>query len=439
MKILSILFMCALLLTGMACKQQKETSATGIVIPELRNRPHVIGPEDEMGAMMDMYNKLAANVKANPADHASRLGIAELFMQEARISGDHGYYYPAAMELIENVLEENPVADLQFRALLDLGSVQLSQHNFEEAKSSGEKALALNPHTADVYGILVDAHVELGDYAKAIEYADKMASVRPDIRSYSRISYLREIHGHVDEAIEAMKLAVTAGYPGMEQTEWARLALGSLYERYGMPDSAMIQYQQALAYRPNYPFAIGAMAAVHAAKGEQAKADSLNAVAMGLIPEISFYVQQAEWEKEDKAEAKAKELTGEIMQMLADDVESGHKMSLEYAHVYFTLLEDADKALAAVAEDYTIRPENIDVNRMMAELYLYKGDLDKAAMHLDKAQRTGSKDPHIKVLEGMLMVKTDRLAEGKAIIKSAFVKNPHLSCTFCAEAKSKML
>lgn len=94
--------------------------------------------------------------------------------------------------------------------------------------------------------MLVDANVELGNYARSVEMADKMVSIRPDIRSYSRISYLREIHGQVPGAIEAMKLAVSAGYPGMEQTEWARLTLGRLYQRYGMPDSAMYQFQMAL-------------------------------------------------------------------------------------------------------------------------------------------------------------------------------------------------
>ena len=103
---------------------------------------------------------------------------------------------------------------------------------------------------------MVDANVELGNYDKAIEYADKMVAIRPDLRSYSRVSYLREIHGLVDESIAALKMAVAAGYPGMEQTEWARLTLGHLYERYGAQDSAMIQYATALAERPNYPLSI---------------------------------------------------------------------------------------------------------------------------------------------------------------------------------------
>jgi len=139
---------------------------------------------------------------------------------------------------------------------LDKASVLLSLHRFAEAKTLGEKALQLNPHSADIYGVLVDANVELGQYQQAITYADKMVSIRPDLRSYSRISYLREIHGMVDESIAAMKMAVAAGYPGMEQTEWARLTLGHLYDRYGMPDSALLQYAIALGSRTNFPVAL---------------------------------------------------------------------------------------------------------------------------------------------------------------------------------------
>ena len=50
--------------------------------------------------------------------------------------------------------------------------------------------------------------------------ADKMVSIRPDLRSYSRISYLREIHGDMPGAIEAMKMAIQAGYPGYEDRAW---------------------------------------------------------------------------------------------------------------------------------------------------------------------------------------------------------------------------
>ena len=54
-----------------------------------------------------------------------------------------------------------------------------------------------------------------------------MVDIRPDIRSYSRVSYLREIYGDYPGAIEAMKMAVDAGVAGDEATEWARIQLGT--------------------------------------------------------------------------------------------------------------------------------------------------------------------------------------------------------------------
>ena len=415
--------------------QSKKDAVTGVTIPELINRPHLIGPEAEMGHMLDLYTSAVAKIKSNPKDLESRLSLAEILMQEARISGEHGYYYPAALTVIDEVLEEHPDANARYRALLNKGSVLLSLHQFQEAKKIGEEALALNSHSANAYGVVIDANVETGQYEKAVEYADKMVSIRPDLRSYSRVSYLREIYGQVQGAIDAMKLAVAAGYPGTEQTEWARLTLGSLYERYGKADSALLQYELSLSYRPNYPFAIGAMASHFALQGNYHLADSLNQVAMNLIPEVSFFVHQAKWDKTRGYTDKVKSGSKTIISMMADDEKAGHKMGLELSKVYLDILEDPKMALEVVMKEYTTRPDNIDINKQLAEIYLTQGNSGKAQEHLIKAQRTGSQDPELKCLEGILMLKSNRTAEASALIKSAFVANPYLDCSFCKEAR----
>ena len=375
---------------------KKENAATSI--PEMLKRPKQIGPEGEMASMLELYDRMVGNIKANPKDVESQLTLIELFMQEARISGEHGYYYPAALKMANEVLAQPLEPAMKYRALLDKASVLLSQHQFAEAKSVGEEAVGINPNEAGVYGVLIDANVELGNYDKAVETADKMMSIRPDIRSYSRVSYLREIHGQVNPAIEAMKLAVSAGYPGMEQTEWARLTLGNLYLRYGKVDSAIYQYKMALSARPNYPFAVAALARAEAQKGNQAEADKLINQACDLIPEVSFYVDKAIWEKKKGNTAVATELTQDIMGMLADDVKSGHQMGLEYVEVYLELLNDPSGALPYALEEYKARPDNIDVNHALARVYKAMGDKAKAQEHLNKAMRTNSKNPELLAL-----------------------------------------
>ncbi|MBK7871430.1 MAG: hypothetical protein IPJ74_12515 [Saprospiraceae bacterium] len=432
----NIILLLTILSICWSCNNDNSQKAIGSPeIPALLQRQAVIGPTEEMGNVNDLYNGLVAKIKANPKNYDARLNLAELFMQEARISGEHGHYFPAALTIVNAVLNENPEQGLKYRAMLDKASVLLSLHQFAEAKKIGEEAVKLNPYDAGIYGVLVDANVELGNYEEAVKMSDKMISVRPDIRSYSRISYLREIHGQPEGSIEAMKLAVSAGYPGLEQTEWARLVLGNLYKNYGYLDSAEIQYNIALSMRPNYPFAVAALADVEALKGNETKAKELLEKACTLIPEVGFYVDLAKMEKEKGNTERAKKLTNEILVMLADDEASGHMMSLEYAEVYMDLLDNMNKALEYAKKEYAARPDNIDVNKSLAVIYYRKGDYNKSNEHLIKALKTKSKNPELLCLEGLLMLKNSANIEGKQLIRQAFSSNPNLNCSYCNEAK----
>ena len=132
-------------------------------------------------------------------------------------------------------------------------------------------------------------------------------------------------------------------------------------------------------------------------------------------------------------------LSREILDMMADDEKAGHKMGLELSKVYLNLANDTDNALRAALTEYSVRPENIDVNKMLAEIYYAKGDQAKTKEHLQKALATGSKDPEIKCLEGLMMSKTAQVEEGTKLIQSVFVETPYLDCSFCKEARSIIL
>src|SRR4029078_12748706 len=113
-------------------------------------------------------------------------------------------------------------------------------------------------------------------------------AIRPDLRSYSRISYLREIFGDYEGAKEAMKMAVKAGGPGMEQTEWCRVYLGKLYEQTGSIDTAEMIYQAASVARPNYAPALAALGRIERAKKNYPEAIKYFEQASSLVKENSF-------------------------------------------------------------------------------------------------------------------------------------------------------
>jgi tetratricopeptide (TPR) repeat protein len=235
----------------------------------------------------------------------------------------------------------------------------------------------------------------LGNYKKAIALADKMVNIKPDIRSYSRIAYLREIHGDVEGSKEALGLAIRAGYPGYEETAWAMQTLGDMYLEYGEYDNAEKIYSQILDMREDYPFAVAGIGDVAFAKGDMKSAEEKYNEAINIIPEVGYYTSLAELYKKQNRKEELDSLMAEVFVMLKDDVDSGHNMNLEYAYIYRDILQNYDKALEYGELEYRKRPKNIDVNRMLAHIYALKSDKDLAQRHLDAAIVTSSQNPEI--------------------------------------------
>lgn len=388
---------------------QESTNATTDVaastseFPQLLDRNEKIQLGKEWDFVQNYYTEQRDAIVKDDNNHEAKLKLAELFIKEARVTGEHGHYYPAALALVNEILEANPEnKDTEFRALSFKASIQLSLHEFQDALKTGQIAIQMNPMSAQIHGVMVDAYVELGQYDKAIEMADNMVGIKPDLRSYARVSYLREIHGDVEGAIEAMSMAVKAGYPGYEETAWSMLTLGNLYQTYGDADKAKQLYEAILVDRPDYPFAVAALADVYYKEGDLKKAEIKLNEAVNIIPEVGYYVQLAQIYKDQSRTKELEELMDEIFIMLKEDVDSGHNMNLEYAHIYLDILDDNKKALDYAKMEYDKRPDNIDVNRILAKIYLELDEKGKADQYVVAASSTNSKHPELARIKSKL-------------------------------------
>lgn len=381
----------AILLTGLSFLS-KSDKPSSLEIAELLPRSERIQLGKEWESVQNQFVKHRDALLADTENAESALYLASIFINEARITGEHGHYYPAALDILNKVVIESESSDenLLFMALTTKAGVQLSLHDFNEALQTGKKALLLNQRNAQIHGVLVDAYVELGDYSRAIEHADMMMSIKPDLRSYSRVSYLREIHGDVDGAIEAMKLAVKAGYPGTEETAWAMLTLGELFKNYGQEDEAEKVFDEITKIREDYPFAIAALGDLKYQNGELIKAEKLISEAIDIIPEVGFYIQMASLYKDQNREEDLKVLEKEIFEMLEDDTIHGHNMNLEYSSLYLDLLNNPTEALRFAKTEYEKRPNNIDVNLALAKIYHVQGQDELARPYMKVASKTNA-------------------------------------------------
>ena len=414
-------------------KTEKEVVSAGanegFRIPELLERDKDLSYE-EFTKIREKFNKLSSAYNANNGDFDNLVKLAEIYIYEARVTGEHPYYYGAALKTLDELIAQKAslTPDQHFTALFYKSTVQLSQHKFNDALVTGKQALAINNPNSGIYGVLVDANVEIGNYSEAVKYCDKMMSIRPDLRSYSRISYLREIYGDVPGSRQSMKLAINAGAPYSEYKCWTIVTMGKLYEDNNMLDSAAAYYQFATEERENYPFGIAGLASVAAKRGDYAKADSLYAKALKVLPEISFSIARAKiYQKQGRTEEMNK-MVAEIETMFKEDIASGHNMNLEYAQFLNDFRHDYTKALTLAKEEYKKRPNNIDVNRVLAFTYYAKGDYANASRHADIAMKTNKQDADLYCIAGL--AKKDA-----KLIKKSFKLDMYQDHLFAERAK----
>ncbi len=383
--------------------------------------------------------KLINTVHNNPKDIKAAVALSSLYIQEARITGNYVYYDAAAMKYINSVLEDQPE---NFEALTLQSLLYMSQHHFGDGLAIAEKAQKINPYNALIYGIMVDGNVEMGNYKAAVENSDKMVSIRPDIRSYARISYLREIHGDYPGAIEAMKLAVDAGGAGDEPTEWTRIQLARLYENTGDLKNAEMHYMIALQERPGYPYATAGLGHIAMVNRDFAKAISYYEQAAAAVNDYAIEEQLSQLYRLNGNSKKANDLLQNIIDGMNNDGKKGeqdesigHYADRELAYAYL-LQNNTMDALKHALIEYNRRPGNIDVNQTVAWVYYKSGDFGKAINYMAMALKTNCKNPALLCQAGLVYTKAGNKSKGKELLNDGLKNNPGIDPELKAESEN---
>ena len=374
-------------------KKQSDKEKTGY---DLLPRKGAAGKSDEWKEVQKRYNDLASLIKTNPSDVKSLIRLGALYIEEARVTGNYVYYDKAAMHTVNNVLAIEPD---NFYGLVFKSLIYLSQHHFSDGLNIAYKAKVVNPANSYVYGLLVDGNVEMGQYDSAVKYADQMVSIRPDLTSYSRVSYLREIYGDYPGSIKAMRMAVETGGAGDEHTEWTRTQLAQLFEKTGDSKSADSLYNFSLALRPSYPYALAGLGRLALANKDYNSAISYYLKADSIVNDNSLKEGLADVYRLSGNIKKAMDIDHQVIEDLNQDAQAGntdenigHYADKELAYAYLKV-NDNDKALEHAMLEYNRRPDNIDVNETVAWVLYKKGEFAKAVPYMKVALKTHSKNP----------------------------------------------
>lgn len=376
---------------------------------------------------------LQAGLVKNPYNAEGWAYLGASFLQRVRENADPANY-GRAEQAFSQALALDPK---NFIAVSGMGGLSLARHQFHDAITWGERGVALNPYNAGIYGVLGDAHLESGDYDAAFTDFQKMVDTRPDLSSYARVSYARELMGDRAGAIENMQNAVNAGAMNSEARSWALVQLGNLYFDQGDFAQAHDLYQQALQNWNDYPYARGGLGKVYAAQGDYPQAIQTYTRLLETIPLPEFVIALGDVYQMSGDTANAQKeyaLVGAMQKLFqANGVDTDAELALFNADHRIELKDTLQLAKRA----YENR-SSVIVADTLAWTYYQTGDYENARAMMDKALRLNTQHALMFYHAGMIYYRLGDKTRARDYLAQALTLNPRFSLLY-ADSAQKLL
>jgi len=421
----------AVLALGGVLRQGTATAAGDVL-------PTAVAAELEKGfAAGDTQAEIAglqAELRANRGNVKALATLGLAYLQRVRETGDASYY-PKADGVLHEALR---LAPNDLISLAGLGQLALARHQFRSALAIGLRAKRVSPTTAGVYGIVGDADIELGRYRAAFAAFDRMASIKPSVASYARVSYARELRGDVPGAERAMALAASAAVGEKEAFAWTHVQLGLLELSVGHPLAALPHLRLALEAFPGYPFGLDAMAQAQAALGHLHDALGYEQAAVDRVPLPQYVGYLGDLEHvlgNERAAKRQYALIGVIERLLAAN---GVRNDLDIA------LFDVDHgislrhALGLARKGHEERPSIVG-DDVLGWALARNGQCRAALPWSERSLRLGTKDALKYFHRGFIAACLGDRAGAREWYASALALNPHFSLLWAPVARKGAL
>jgi tetratricopeptide (TPR) repeat protein len=376
---------------------------------------------------------LEAAVDQDPEDAEALAALGAAYVQQARITGDPSFY-TRAEESLERSLSVQPEGNVA--ALIGQSSLSGGRHDFADALDWGERARDLDPGNADALGVVGDALLELGRYEEAFDAFQDMIDIRPDLGSYARVSYSRELQGDIDGAIEAMEAAsrAAASPPDAAFTEHY---LGELYWNSGRGEEAVEHYQRAVQRDDSFMPAQAALARAEFFAGRTEEAAERYGGVIDRFPLPQYVAELADL----YVVTGQREQAGEQFELVEVQRQlyeaNGASVDIDLAVFYADNGVDPEDNLAAMEAEWDQR-ENIFVADALAWQLHKLGRHDEALTYADEALRLGTRNArfHYHRAEIHAALGDDEAAQRD--LTEARAINPNFSILHAEEARRSL-
>jgi tetratricopeptide (TPR) repeat protein len=360
-------------------------------------------------------------IDASPKDSRAYDALALALTARARETADTEYY-DQAEEAVMKSLELRPG---NFAAAKNRVWILLGVHEFARARSEAESLVHRVPDDLMVYGMLTDANVELGNYEDAEKAAQWMLDLRPgEISGLTRGSYLRELFGDIEGAIEMMSEAQTDMPPDeTEHRAWAWTHIGNLELRRGRVDAAERALREAFALYPEYHYALAAWGELQAMRGDHdaAAAALRRHYELAPHPENLYLVGKALARSGRSREAE--EAFEEFERAARAESENADNSNRELAFFYADVAKRPEEALRVASLEIGRRRDVFTRDAYAWALHV-NGRNDEARREIEAALAVGIRDARMFYHAGEIARGQGDLSAAQKWFRSVLELNP---------------
>jgi tetratricopeptide (TPR) repeat protein len=373
--------------------------------------------------------QLQAAVGANPDDAQTYALLGDAYYQRARETGDPSYY-SRADGAFAAALDRDP---RNATAATGQATLALARHDFHGGLELARRAHGLAPDLASPYAPLADAQIELGRYGAAADTLNRLVRLKPNLTAYARISYYRELHGDLPGALQAMRLAVSAGAGGAEGEAYVQSLLGKLEADSGRYGAAERAYREALAIDPGYPPAEAGLAGTEAGRGDFASAIPRYGDVVDRLPLPEYAIALGEAEEAAGRDAAARRDYGlvgaEIKLLRANGVNTDVDLALFEANH-----GKPGRAVALGRQAWQEAPSVRSADAYSWALYS-AGRIGPASRFSREAMRLGSRDPSFLYHAGMIARASGRDGPALDLLSRLVAQSPRFSPLYAPRAE----
>jgi tetratricopeptide (TPR) repeat protein len=261
-----------------------------LVFTFTQNEPASSGQPQQGPATPSPGQRVAALKRAarlRPEDPQPLIQLASTLLGMVRQGADTRSYIRADAAIAEAIRRDPSNA----AAYTERGILRLGRHDFHGGLRDGKRAHALAPDFVKALGVLVDANVELGRYQDAERVLQRMVDVKPNLDSYARVAYVRELRGA--RALDAFRAAL-AKLPGYSP---AQVGLARVDIAAGRLDAAIKRLRDVVARDPKQEYVV--------LLGELELADGQARVARRTLAKVSAELKRLEAAGENTETEKA--------------------------------------------------------------------------------------------------------------------------------------